>query len=198
MKKIIIPVILILIAAIVVGFFSLYHEEEIVQEERYSVVQVGEMRVMDIPKSKIDFSPIVSAILYTHLRDHDLTLSFPVTIQSTREFFPTDSLYCGFEYKDKKIYNRLDLNNLTEQVENGPLKVGEFSKRKNVYMYCLQLDFDLSSLLSDMDEMDVLSYVASIPSPMKEKEFFLGKGTDAFNSFIQGTWKNVPMNIGTK
>lgn len=198
MKKFVIPIVLLLVAAFMVGFFALYHKEEIIPEEKFTVVRVDELRILDMPKSQIDFSPIVSAILYTHLKDHDLHLTLPVSVLSTRLLTTSDSLFCGFDYNGHKIYNQLNFDNLKEHAGEGSLSVGEYTKQKNAYLYCLQLDYDLATLLSNMDEMEVLDYVASMTSILNVKDVFLGKNGDPLNSFLQGTWKNVPLNTNSK
>ncbi len=156
-----------------VGLFAWFNMDGVKQEQRFSVVETSELQIMDIEKGKLDFSPIVSAILYSNLKDGHLPVSFTLEVVALEPSLP-DSLYAGFVHKNV----RLMALTTQQSVEN----------RGDFYVFTCRFGYDASALLSQMEEMEVLEFLKSLPNVVPPQKVFVGS-KDQAESFEKEGWK---------
>lgn len=146
-----------------VGVYAYKHLGDEQASDNVIHYQTGEFRVLDIPLKQIDYSPIVSAIIYSHLKEGTLQLSFKCMILSDKPL--DDNLICRMESDGQKICVPLTLS---------PSRANE---GHFVTDACFQ--YNLSELLKQgRTEDDVMSFLKSLQKEPKDYIHFIGKIED--------------------
>ncbi len=152
MKKLIIPIVVVL--ACVVGYFAYSHQDDIIQSDNCTMYHAEDLRLMDLPKDKIDFSPVLSAFFYVRLREGNMPMTFSMSILRTNPLSETDSLSCRIDYKGVKL--------------RVPLEIVKEETQKDGYLYTTQFYYNLSNLLKERGEDEVMEWMKSLP-PFPQK-----------------------------
>ncbi len=168
-KRYIIYTAIIIVAIACVSFFLYKNLGNLTSDRNIVVAKTTPIEVAGIEKSKINFSPIVSATLYSDLKDKALPISFFVQVYISNNRESTDTLYAGFESIGERIIAPLSEERICGKTENGSLYE---------YLFCYELS-QLSEKKRVGVKLDILSFLKQLPSQIEPNMLFVGNKEEA-------------------
>jgi hypothetical protein len=152
MKKLIIPIVIVM--ACLVGYYAYSHQDNLTSVEKFVVVKSDNIRLMDFPKDKVDFSPMLSAFFYVRLREGDLPMTFPVSIISQKSVSPDEELLCTIRYRNVVL--------------KAPLEILSVEQKETSVLYSAMFTYNLATLLKEKGEDEIIEWMKVLPaSPQK-------------------------------
>ncbi len=168
-KRYIIYATIIIVAIACVSFFLYKNLGSLTSERNIVVAKTTPIEVAGVEKSKINFSPIISATLYSDLKDKALPISFFVQVYISKNIEKADTLYAGFESQGERIITPLTEEKICGETENGTL-----------YEYLFSYE---TSQLSEKKrvgvKLDILSFLKQLPNQIEPNMLFVGNKEDA-------------------
>ena len=145
--------------AFFVGYFAYSRIDMQEPEEESLPFETDEFRVMDIPLRQIDYSPMVSAILYMHLNEGKLPLTFSCKILSSQPL--KDKVYCRIEQRNERIVRSLEQE--------------ECWAENQQFVTQATFRYELSDMLkAGKQEDEVISFLKSLQKSPKNYVKYLG------------------------
>ncbi len=168
-KRYIIYTAIIIVAIACVSFFLYKNLGSLTSVRNIVVAKTTPIEVSGIEKRKIDFTPIVSATLYSDLKDKALPISFSVQVYLSNNEESTDTLYAGFESQGERLIAPLSEKKLCGKTENGSLYE---------YLFCYELS-QLSEKKRVGVKLDILSFLKQLPDQVEPNMLFVGNKEEA-------------------
>lgn len=159
MKRYVAPLLIVITVVIAVLIYLFVHRSNLKMDEKMSVIEVQPLCIMELPKDQIDFSPLVSAILYSHLKENDLHLTFEFSVICPPNVLLTDSLQGGFSHNGRRLTSMLSCKKKVKEGKN--------------QVYVLQFDYNVVSLVPEMGEMGTLEYLKGMPSTLSVEDVYV-------------------------
>jgi hypothetical protein len=167
-------VVLLLVVLLGVVYFAWKNIDTLKSEISATVVETSELRVMDLEKSKIDFSPLVSAILYSHISEEDLPLTLSFKTICPPDFLGADTLWAGFEHAGVRLVAPVGTTILNETGES---------------LLCeMTMIYEVSELKQQMSDMEIMEFLKSMPNHIRKENVFLGS-SDKKEVFEEKGWQ---------
>ena len=144
-----------------VAFYAfVYYKPMAKHENNWTLYRADDVCLMSLPIQNIDYSPILSAVFLTRLREHDLPLSFKFSVMSAEELLPSDSIICVLNHYGMEM--KSSLNDLQATPMDGN------------FLYEGKFEYNLSFLLDNMDEMEILELMKTFPASPENLIKFVG------------------------
>lgn len=144
-----------------VAFFAfVYYKPMAKHENNWTLYRADDVCLMSLPIQNIDYSPILSAVFLTHLREHDLPLTFNFSVMSAEKLFPSDSIVCVLNHSG------VEMSSVLSDLQMNPMD-GNF-------LYEGNFKYNLSDLLVKMDEMEILELMKTFPASPESIIKFVG------------------------
>lgn len=167
-------IVLLLVVLLGVAYFAWKNIDTLKSEAAATVVETSELRVMDLEKSKIDFSPLVSAILYSHISEEDLPLTLSFKTICPPDFLSADTLWAGFEHAGVRLVAPVGTTVLNETEES---------------LLCeMTMIYEISGLKQQMSDMEIMEFLKSLPNHIRKENVFLGD-SEKRNIFKEKGWQ---------
>ena len=166
----------VLLVAILLGiaYFAWKNIDTLKSEATIKVVETEELRIMDVEKSKIDFSPLISAILYSHLAEGDLPLTLSFKTVCPSNFLWPDTLWGGFEHAGVRFVAPLGID-VEKQTED--------EMWCNMTMLC-----EITELYSEMEVVAIIEFLKNMPCTIRRENVFIGDSGKK-EIFLKEGWK---------
>ena len=182
MKRYWLPI--VLVVTMIVAQFSYRLITKGTKENRQEVFQVEEVKLMDMKKSELDFSPIMSAMFYSNIVDGNFPMSFDFSYLSSTPINSSVPMYAGVECGKFRL--------------TCPLQLPEPEVKDNLYVYRFSFHFNLCDLISNnkLDEMAVLDYAKTLLAVFPKENVFVGDASE-LELFLKGNWKNASFTVNS-
>ncbi len=168
-KRYIIYTAIIVVAVVCVSLFLYRNLGNLSYNRNIVVAKTTPIEVAGIEKCKINFTPIVSATLYSDLKDKALPISFYVQVYISNNRESTNTLYAGFESQGERLIAPLSEEKLCGKTENGSLYE---------YLFYYELS-QLSEKKRVGARLDILSFLKQLPDQIEPNMLFVGDKEEA-------------------
>lgn len=133
----------------VVFYAFVYYKPIAKSENNWTLYHADDVCLMSLPIRNIDYSPILTAVFLTRLREGNLPLTFNFSVMSAEEILPSDTLLCVLKHQSKVL--------------ESPLSEIKVTPKDGNYLYVGKFEYDISDLLATMDEMEILEWMKTFP-----------------------------------